>query len=93
MLVDPADQIVGWWFLFAALHAEPLWVDPAYRRAGTARRLLRAMRGLLQEIGTQSAFAIIGLKDLPQMVPLATKVGFERIPGELFFIHPRTTRR
>jgi len=88
---NPAREIVGWWFLFAALHAEPLWLREDYRKAGTTRRMIRGMQKLLVEVGAGSAFALIAENDLGHLPPIAARLGFERLPGALFWLHPTPT--
>lgn len=40
-VVEDADRIVACWSVLRVVHLEGVWVDPAYRKAGVVRGLIR----------------------------------------------------
>lgn len=89
--VEVDGQLVAYWPVWRAIHAEPLWVAEAYRHhPGVIRALLRelekALDPLMQETGEHIAFAIIGDADVLASGRYAMRLGFERVPGDLFFL-------
>ncbi len=82
----PGGAIVGYWGIFMAIHIEPLWIAPEYRkRPGVVRRMWRGIQSLLADLGADTAFACIFEADAPNK-PLAQKLGFVEAPGKLYFI-------
>lgn len=85
-----SSRIVGYWFVFDAVHVEPLWIDEEYRkRPGIARRLWKGVQAELERVGAPMAFACIADQDAAQNLPQATRLGFRRVPGGLYFIEVR----
>jgi hypothetical protein len=84
---EPDGTIVGYWWAFTSVHVEPLWIAEAHRhRTGLVRRLWRAMGELLGRSGVSHAYAIIAQAEAPTIVSQATRLGFQRVPGDLYFI-------
>jgi len=55
VVVEDGDQIIGCWALVTMLHAEGVWIDPAYRgRVSVARRLWRGMRACVRLRGRRA---------------------------------------
>ena len=85
IVAEQGDQIVGYWVLFNAVHAEPLWLDPIVRhKPKIAQDLLAAVLSELQSAGAQSVFAIIGDPELDTIGPMAERVGLVPLPGTLY---------
>ncbi len=88
ILVAELDgAIVGFWGLFNAVHVEPLWIAEEHRkRPGLVRRLWSAVADQLRSVGVYTAFACIADRDAAQNVPLAMRLGFERVQGDLYVV-------
>lgn len=87
LVAELNGEIVGFWGLFAAVHAEPLWIHPDHRsRPGLIRRLWTALTNEMRETNTEIAFACIADTDAAKNVPLALRQGFERYAGDLYFV-------
>lgn len=89
--VEVDGTLVAYWPVWRAIHAEPLWVAEAYRNSpGVIRALLRelekALDPLMAETEEHIAFAIIGDQDILTSGRYAMRLGFERVPGDLFFL-------
>lgn len=79
--------IYGYWMIFDAVHVEPLWIHPSYRKnPSIARRLWNGVKLVLQAAGAPIAFGIISHADMPKNAALAQKLGFRELPGKLFCI-------
>lgn len=80
-------NIVAYWFIFDAVHVEPLWVDPNYRkRPGMARRLWGRVREILEETKVPGAFAMVHDADAMPNASQAIRLGFKRLPGDLYYL-------
>lgn len=87
IVAEQEGTIVAYWGAFSAIHVEPLWVHPDHRRRpGLVRRLWSGVVSTLQSAGVRTAFACIADVDAAQNVPLALRQGFQRIPGDLYFV-------
>ena len=85
LVVETSEgAIVGCWALLTILHAEGIWIDPAYRRTGAvARRLLRAMRVAVTNTGAGSVVTgscADGITDLLQ------RLGAKPVPYQEFVL-------
>lgn len=87
VLEDAAGELKAFWLAFSTVHIEPLWIAEEYRgRAAVIRRLWGGVRDILVETGNNLAFAVINNDDLPGTAPMAKRLGFLHIPGQLFFV-------
>ena len=92
----PGGEVVGYWMVLTCVHAEPIWIKDEHRkRPGLIRRLWGAVWQVLQENDVQIAFACITDKDAASNVPLAMRLGFEKVPGDLYYIRvpPRASEK
>ena len=87
--VEVDGRIVAYWPAWVAVHVEPLWVDPAYRGPGIIRVLVETLFGHLREAGVDSAFAILGHADQGVTLHSAIRLGFQRVPGDLYVVDLR----
>jgi ribosomal protein S18 acetylase RimI-like enzyme len=88
IVAEQGGAIIAYWGIFTAIHVEPLWIHPDHRRRpGLVRRLWGSVVATLQGAGIRTAFACIADADAAQNVPLALRRGFERMPGDLYFVH------
>lgn len=80
-------RIVACWPIWVAVHLEPLWIAETQRgNPAVARSLVEGMRAQLQAEGITTAFAVIGYADVVTHAPMAGRLGFQRMPGDLFFL-------
>lgn len=87
VVAEQGREIVGFWGLFNAVHVEPLWIAEAHRqRPGLVRRLWDTIVTVLAQHGVQTAFALIAYQDQAQNLPMAQRLGFARLPGDLYFV-------
>jgi hypothetical protein len=94
VLERPEDgAIVGWWFLFLAYHADPLWIAPDYRgKAGSIGRMVAGMQQLMIDEGVPSAFALIHHDQAEGIRTQAARMGFERLAADLYALTPKGRR-
>jgi hypothetical protein len=86
-LGGPGGELVAVWSLIQAIHAEPMWVREDHRkRAGLIRRLWTSVWSELQAVGALMAFAIVADQDAAANVPLVLRLGFEKLPADLYMI-------
>jgi len=84
---DATGAIKGYVVLFDALHVEPIWLDPDIRhQPKTGAKMLDWMVRKLRSCGAESAFGIILEADQATVAPLAAKVGFTPLPGQLYAV-------
>lgn len=89
-----AGKLCAYWVVFDAVHVEPLWIAPEHRnRPQVARGLWDGVREILSQTGAPMAFACIGDADLPGNEVLVRKLGFSRVPGQLFFVEVKEDGR
>mgnify|MGYP001282412127 CR=1 len=87
VVVEDNGVIVGYWPIWNAVHAEPLWLDEGYRNSPTiGRKMLEEAHVILKQHGVKSLFAVIGHKDILVNGPVAKKLGFERMSGDLYMM-------
>lgn len=86
-LGGPGGEIVAYWMVLTCVHTEPVWIHPEHRsRPGLIRRLWGGVRDILREANVTIAFACITDADAVRNVPLAMRLGFEKLAGDLFYI-------
>jgi hypothetical protein len=86
VVVERDGQIVASWMIFAAIHAEPVYVNVDARTPGVIKALLEQTVEALQEEKVTIAFGVIADVDLLVNAPMAHRLGFQKAPGELYFI-------
>lgn len=88
VVVEAGDgRILGYWCLHNAVHLEPLYLEPdARQKVAVVKELWKGVLGRLREAGVQSAHAIVGDRDVATNLPLATKLGFQVVPGQPLFL-------
>lgn len=87
VIEDDDGAIKGYWVLFNAVHAEPLYLDESIRhhpKMGLA--LMAAVGDHLRKHDVKAAFGIIGDADVKTVAPMAQRAGFKRLPGTLYAI-------
>jgi N-acetylglutamate synthase-like GNAT family acetyltransferase len=83
VVAEEDGKIVGTWGLVMTPFLEGLWVEEEYRKSSAAPKLLVEMKKLLVERGVIQAFTLVQSTDV---LILAHKAGFDRIPGDLMMI-------
>ena len=87
VVAEDNGEIVGFWCAFNAVHLEPLWIDPDHRqKAAVGRGLWRELKMLLGDNRVRSAFAMVADADAGLVLPMAYRLGFERMPASILFI-------
>lgn len=83
---NDAGEIVGLWSALHTVHLEGLWIDPEYRRTTrTAAQLLRGMKEALAADHIVHSFTMVEYNN-PEVLVLALKAGFVRLPVDLLFL-------
>lgn len=86
-VVEMDGKIVAYWPVWKAVHAEPLWVSTDHRRStAIIRGILQGVETALAAFGEPVSFAIIGQDDLDTSGVYAKRLGFERVPGDLYYV-------
>jgi hypothetical protein len=83
ILVAESDgEIIGVWAAMTTVMLDGLWIAPSFRKtpARVAVKLLRGMRALLAELGVVRSITLV---QTPDVLLLALKAGFTRVPGDL----------
>ena len=86
-VVEVDGRIVAYWVVSYALHVEPLWVVPEYRRhPGVIRGIVAEMQRIVVETQEPAAFCVIDQQNLAVVEPYAARLGFQAAPGQLFYV-------
>ncbi len=82
-------SLAGFWFVFTAYHVEPIWIaEDCRQKSGLLRRMWRGIGDILRGLKQGSAYAVILDADLPTgIASQATRMGFQQIPGKLYFVN------
>lgn len=80
-------KLVAYWMLFDTVHVEPLWISPEERGNPTlVRQIWERVRGVLDACRVPLAFCIIGDGALSTNAPMAARLGFKPMSGNLFYL-------
>lgn len=83
---DEDGRIVAHWALFVSVHIEPLHISVPYRKhPGVIRSLWQSVWEILEQTGQKVSFAVFS-QESPAL-PLAERLGFEKIEGSLYWVH------
>jgi hypothetical protein len=88
LVIEEDDgTIAGYWGIFTVVHVEPVYIRPEYRhKVSVTRRLWEGVQQLLIRLRVPGALAIISDADAPVNLPMATKIGFQKVPGSLYYL-------
>ena len=75
--------VVGVWMVMTTVHLDGLWVRADHQHTLVASKLLRGMRQILTDLQIPIAFTIV--QDI-DVLCLAHKAGFQRVPGDLLML-------
>lgn len=82
---DDAGRAVGYWPVFLAAHAEPLWVAPdARKNPAVGRALLQALQAALTLADAGDTPYVILDNDSPH--EMAAALGCTKVPGDLYLL-------
>jgi hypothetical protein len=82
IVVEQDGKLVGHWPLILTWHAEPLYLDPAYRKSGPAlKHLLEGLFTTMRQTDIASALVII---EDPELQAAGARLGFQPVPGALY---------
>ncbi len=85
VMEDDAGAIKAYIVVFDTLHMEPVWFDSDVRRHVKAgAELFHQAFAIMQRAGAQSCFGIILDADKATVAPLAEKLGFTPLPGQVY---------
>lgn len=86
-VVEVDGKIVAYWPIIVTVHVEPLWISPEHRHnRQVAKLLVQQVFETLKAEGITLAFGMIADEDFVQNFPMAAKLGFQKAPGDLYFI-------
>lgn len=86
-VVEVDGEIVAYWVVWYALHVEPLWIQPAYRKhPAVVRGIVEAMQAIVEQSGELAAFCVIEQEHLQTVAGYATRLGFHPAPGLLYYL-------
>jgi hypothetical protein len=86
-VVEVEGRITAYWPVWKAVHAEPLWVAEGCRHnTAVIRGILQGVETALRAMGDPVAFAVIGQEDLDTSGVYAKRLGFDRVPGDLYYV-------
>ena len=89
--VEVDGKIVAYWPVWRAVHAEPLWVAESHRRnPAVIRGILDQVEQAMDQMGDPLVFAVIGDQDILSSGHYAMRLGYERVPGDLFVLYRRS---
>lgn len=90
LVIEQGDTILGYWGAFTLVHSEPVFIREEHRhRVSVVRALWEGMRDLLVAMKVPGCVAIILDPDAPINLPMATKLGFVKVPGSLYYLDLR----
>lgn len=90
-VVEVDGKIVAYWPVWQAIHAEPLWVTEEQRHnPAVIRGILDQVEQAMIQANDPIIFAIIGEADLLTSGRYAKRLGFTRVPGDLYVLHRDT---
>lgn len=86
---EPDGTIVGYAFLYVALHIGPMELAEKYRKKpGILRKIWRGVRDVMARCGYPLGYSVIMDYNLPNVGSMAMRLGFQKIPGALYFVIP-----
>jgi hypothetical protein len=85
--VEFDGEIVAYWVIWYALHVEPLWVRPEFRKhPAVIRGIVAEMQRVVEATGEPAAFCVIEAENLAEVAPYANRLNFSEAPGKLFYV-------
>jgi len=85
VVAESEGRIVGFQVLVAVMHLEPIWVDPAYRSTGVARKLFTTATECLDQFHTSVAFCF---SDKDKIAEYLDRMGLIRLPVSVHLFDP-----
>lgn len=79
--------IVAYWVVWYALHAEPLWVKPEFRRhPAVISHVVGVMRDIVETSEEPAIYCQVEPADVELVAPYAERLGFIEAPGTFFYM-------
>lgn len=87
---DSEGAIKGYWFVYIALHVEPLWVAEEKRHDfSVIARMWKRVKEIMYADKWLAGYAIIADSNLDTVGKSAEWLGFTKIDGSLYYIMPK----
>lgn len=81
-VVEVDGVIVAYWVVWYALHVEPLWVDPAWRRhPAVIGGIVQEMEAVVEATPEPAAFCVIEAENAAIVGRYARRLGFHEAPA------------
>ncbi len=76
---DDSGAIVACWAAITVVHAEGVWIDPAYRKSSVALRLWRRMKAIVSDLGRSSVLTGCDSPEIARLLERqrATKLAYQ----------------
>lgn len=84
VVAEVDGEIVGFQFLFAVIHMEPIWVDEKYRSTLMASRLFKEAVKSLADFRTNVAYCF----GQGKISSYLTRLGLRKLPYDTFLYDP-----
>lgn len=86
-VVEVDGEIAAYWVAWYALHLEPLWIHPLWRKhPGVIGGIVGEIQKIAEASGEPAGFCVIEADDLALVGSYATRLGFQEAPGKLFYV-------
>lgn len=86
-VVEVDGQIAAYWVCWYALHVEPLWISPLWRKhPGVVGGIVAQMQQVVEATAEPAAFCVIEAEQLAVVEPYAARLGFVEAPGKLYYL-------
>lgn len=86
-VVEVDGAIAAYWVVSYALHVEPLWIAPRWRKhPGVVGGIVQQMQRVVEATEAPAAFCVIDDANAAEMAPYADRLGFVRAPGTLYYV-------
>lgn len=86
---DTTGKIVGYCFMYIALHIGPFEIVEEHRKKpGVLKRIWRGVGTVMERLGYPIGYAMIMDYNIPSVGHQATRLGFHKIAGSLYYVVP-----
>lgn len=86
-VVEVDGAVVAYWVCWYALHVEPLWIHPDWRKhPAVVGGIVGEMQKNAEATGEPAAFCVIEAENLLVVAPYAKRLGFYEAPGTLYYL-------
>lgn len=86
-VVEVDGAIVAYWVVWYALHAEPLWVKPEFRKhPAVIKHVVGVMHDIVAASEEPAIYCQVEPADVELVAPYAERLGFYEAPGKFFYM-------